>query len=213
MPFKPKPQDPAKVLARVKNIKTEGHLAKSRIPSGTLAGVFHKLGGNQAAMDMCLMAADEDIELAKMYNIWSEMSRDARINCSLEELCRVVGLAPHDFIGRIATVAYKRGRAMADLMIGLKVADLTGKALESALEGENANISFKDREALLRKMGVYPDKQPLVTVQQNNQTNINQSTLPAFESQADSIDRALQAHEAKRKALPAFVEGEVVDSN
>lgn len=137
-------------------------------------------------MDLALLAYGQDAELTAIADIWYELSPSQQAEIQLEELCGMVKLHPADFIGRIASWSWRMGRPLTDLMLALKAPELTERALQFAMEEKG----FKDREAILRRMGVYPDKSPLVQVSQSQQVVNQGPQLTRFEDQTVEFEES-----------------------
>lgn len=167
--------------------------------SPKLREVFSKLGGIKGAIDLARNAAHENPQMETLVTIWDDLLPEERKGLEIEELCGMANIRSGDFIGILAKTAWEINRPLADFVVAMSVPKLAQVSVDMALDGEKG---FKDREALLRKAGIHPDKQSLVQVNQNNQTLVQTTNaLPSFEADAHRFD----------KLLNGAVEGEIID--
>jgi hypothetical protein len=172
----------------------DARLARRRAISGTLHEVFLKVGGLKGALEVCSLAYDSDEKLALMIDIYQGASQAEQKEMLLEDLCRSVGLKPGEFLARYAKLAWEIGRPLAEVVATVSTPAIAQAAVESALGAEVPG--FKDREALLRRAGIFPERSPLVNVSQQQALVVQQGReLPSFEKAIGSLD----------------VEGELVD--
>jgi hypothetical protein len=183
-----KPEEGSPRGGRLALVKAqEARLARRRAISGTLHEVFLKVGGLRGALEVCSLAYDTDEKLALMIDLYQAASAREQKEMLLEDLCRSAGLRPGEFLGRYARLAWEIGRPLAEVVATLSTPAITQAAVDSALGAEVPG--FKDREALLRRAGIFPEKAALVNVSQQQALVVQASgELPSFEKAIGAMD-------------------------
>jgi len=163
---------------------------------GTLAYVASRLpGGKHTFMEYARLCESERIKV--LVGHWDSLSDYDQRRASLEDLCEVCGVEPHELVGAVASAGYRWNADVSTLIAAVAHPQVTQACVERALQADG----FRDREMLFKASGILPTPAAssihiLNTAAAKTTTTGADSGLPSFEEDvltfSEIIRRALE---------------------
>lgn len=207
----PSPEELAESRGRLQRGGGGSTISGNTKPSGptpeelfTLDYAFRDAGGREGAIALAGLLTKSDQRLAGVVKDFHGLAPSKRVTQPrlLETLAEDNDLDPAEFLGLCVMAMYRYQFDAARVTASLHFEQIVEASVQRAM---SPSSGFRDTKLLMEHMRFLPEKGALVNLQVNQQGGVSQ--LPDFKNLAEI---ALQA---SRQALPAFVEGEIVDEN
>ena len=183
--------------------------AVHRLPMfGTLAYVASRLpGGKRTFMEYARLCESEHIKV--LVGHWDSLSDYDQRRASLEDLCEVCGVKPHELVGAVASAAFRWNADISTLVAAVASPKVMETCVERALQANG----FRDREMFFKASGLLPTPAAssihiLNAAAARTTTTGADSGLPSFEEHvltfSEIIRRATEEPDSpKTNPLPA----------
>lgn len=175
-------------------------------------------GGRERFIEVVQMAMQNGDELAtKWFAIYAEMPPYPRSIVSLDDVCAASGVKPYELVPVVVSTAMRLGMDVGNMVAAFMHPQVVAAHVESAarIDGEHADIHYKDRLAFLQARNMAPlPKNTVVRV--NN--NVSASAAAAAQASADpsvpSFEGEMHTLTGPRADVQRQItDGEVVDGD
>jgi hypothetical protein len=116
-------------------------------------------GGRPKFVEFVQLAMLEGHTVAeRWYAVFADLTPYEREKCSLDDVCAASGVKPSQLMSAIVSTVMDVGRDAGNLIAAMTHPQVVARAVESALriDGEHAEIAFKDRQALFQHQNFVP---------------------------------------------------------
>jgi hypothetical protein len=118
---------------------------------GTLAYAASRLpGGKHTLMEYAHLCEDEPIKALVCH--WDSLSGYDQRRTSLENLCEVCGVEPHELVGAVAAAAFRWNADISTLIAAVA----HPKVMEACVDRAVQANGFRDREMFFKASGLLP---------------------------------------------------------
>lgn len=172
---------------------------------GTLAYAASRLpGGKRTLMEYARLCEDEHIKVLVCH--WDSLSNYDQRRASLEDLCEVCEVEPHELVGAVASAAFRWNADISTLVAAIA----HPKVMEACVDRAVQANGFRDREMFFKASGILPTPAASRIRIWNNaaaRTTTTDSGLPTFEQDvltfSEVIRRATEEPDSLRPTLVA----------
>ena len=130
---------------------------------------------------IALARLSEDQKVKSVALQWNSLSRKDRRNAPIDQLCRAVGVDDSKFLGAVTSTAFELGIDVSRVFAAITNLDAMPTRMGRAL-------GFKDRERILRSVGLAARRNEATTVGQLGELE----DLPSFETDTIESTRFLK---------------------
>lgn len=173
-------------------------------------------GGRERFIEVVQMAMQNGDELAtKWFAIYAEMPPYPRSIVSLDDVCAASGVKPFELVPVVVSTAMRVGMDVGNMVAAFMHPAVIAAHVESAtrIDGEHAEINFKDRLAFLQARSLAPlPRNTTVKVNNNVAANANAAAQSLADPSVPAFSDEMHTLTGPRAAVQQqLVEGQVID--